>query len=86
MERHDQETLLALRDSQKDWLRAQPGVVRTSIALGRGGDPVIKIYHSKDMNDQVRRAIVARFAGAPVEFDEWDQNEVIRPQGPAPGS
>jgi hypothetical protein len=77
----DQKTLVDIHDRHKDWLRAQPGVVRTSVGLGQGGNLAIKIFFDKNlMTDQVRQAISKRLSGAPIEYVEWDPGESIRPQ------
>ena len=76
----DQKTLVDIHDRHKEWLRAQPGVVRTSVGLGQGGNLAIKITFDQTlMTDKVRQAISKRLSGVPIEYVEWDPNETIRP-------
>jgi hypothetical protein len=81
MEPFDQDRLLTLLDQNRATIHSQPGVARTSVSLGRGGSPVIKVLYDRGaFTDEGRRAITAAMPAAPIEFEERDPNEVIRPQ------
>jgi hypothetical protein len=81
MKQFDQDRLLTLLNQNREQIHSQAGVARTSISLGRGGSPVIKVlYNGEELTDQARKAISSMMPGAPIEFEERDPNEVIRPQ------
>jgi hypothetical protein len=61
--------LQTLRDQHESWLRAQPGVVGTSVGIDKTGQICLKIF-SNHMPADTRNLIYERLSDVPVAIDE----------------
>lgn len=69
MKDYSDEELIAVQSRHGDWLAAQPGVTGTSVGLGHGGQPVLRVFTS-GISAATRQAIQQRLAGVPVDWEE----------------
>lgn len=65
--------LLAVRDQHEAWLMNQSGVTGTSIGLGSGGQPVLRIF-THGITEPTRREVAKKLPGVPLA---WEEGEVV---------
>jgi len=67
-----EDELIELQSRLDPWLSTQPGVTGTSVALGKGGHPVLRIY-THQISQETRQAIQKRLPAGVVDWDEGDE-------------
>ena len=72
VKRYSEQDVAALRDQHDAWLMSQPGVLGTSVGLGRDGNVCLRIF-TKQVPEATRRAIRARMPDVPIDFDEGEE-------------
>jgi len=73
-----QEQLRSERDKHKSWLSQEPGVMGTSIGIGRDGKACIRVLSNR-IPAARQNEILQRFGSAPVEIVET--GEIVASNG-----
>jgi hypothetical protein len=63
-------------EQNKDWIKAQPGIVGFAEAVDAQGRKVHKIYTDR-LSGATREAILSRLEGVPVVFQETGQPRLL---------
>lgn len=72
MKKFSEQEIQAARDQHDDWLMRQPGVIGSSVGLGRDGDVRLRIFTTQ-LSESTRREIQSRIGGVPIDWDEGDE-------------
>lgn len=72
MKKFSEQEIQAARDRHDHWLMSQPGVLGSSVGLGRDGDIRLRIF-TNQISESTRREIQSRISGIPIDWDEGDE-------------
>jgi hypothetical protein len=72
MKKYCESELLDVQAKHGQWFASQPGVIGTSVSLGKSGNLVLRVYTS-GISNATRQAIQSKLSDVPVEWDEGDE-------------